>query len=118
MIGVAMGSGLYEAAFSAVVHLYGQKARPVITEITLFAGFASTVGWPLSGYLEGLYGWEAVCIVWAALHMVLGFLFTIFHGLGSGILTIVIGTLPLKVWTAQFLGRGLWLTPRVVDGSS
>jgi len=56
VIGVAMGSGLYEAAFSAVVHLYGQKARPVITEITLFAGFASTVGWPLSGYLEGLYG--------------------------------------------------------------
>jgi len=72
VIGVAMGSGLYEAAFSAVVHLYGQKARPVITGITLFAGFASTVGWPLSGYLEGLYGWETVCIVWAALHMTLG----------------------------------------------
>lgn len=73
VIGVAMGSGLYEAAFSAVVYLYGQKARSVITGITLFAGFASTVGWPLSGYLEGVYGWETVCIVWAVLHLLIGF---------------------------------------------
>lgn len=73
VIGVAMGSGLYEAAFSTVVHWYGQKARPVITGITLFAGFASTVGWPLSSYIEGLYGWQAVCLFWAALHVVVGF---------------------------------------------
>lgn len=73
VMGVAMGSGLYEAAFSAVVYLYGQKARSVITGITLFAGFASTVGWPLSGYIEGVYGWETVCGVWAVLHVLIGF---------------------------------------------
>lgn len=72
LMGVAMGSGLYEAAFASVVHLYGQDARPAITGITLFAGFASTVGWPLSSYLEGLYGWRAVCMFWAALHLLLG----------------------------------------------
>ena len=72
-MGVAMGSGLYEAAFSAVVYLYGQKARSVITGITLFAGFASTIGWTLSGYLEGVYGWETVCAVWAVLHLLIGF---------------------------------------------
>jgi predicted MFS family arabinose efflux permease len=43
----------------------GQDARPAITGITLFAGFASTVGWPLSSYLEGLYDWRVVCMFWA-----------------------------------------------------
>ena len=72
VIGVAMGSGLYEAAFASVVHLYGQDARPAITGITLFAGFASTVGWPLSSYMEGIYDWRVVCMFWAALHLLLG----------------------------------------------
>ena len=71
VMGVAMGSGLYEAAFATVVHLYGQNARSAITGITLFAGFASTVGWPLSSYLDSQYGWRVVCMVWAALHLLL-----------------------------------------------
>lgn len=44
LMGLAMGSGLYEAAFATVVRLHGQDARRAITGITLFAGFASTVG--------------------------------------------------------------------------
>ncbi|WP_084635892.1 MFS transporter [Comamonas sp. B-9] len=72
VIGLAMGSGLYEAAFSTVVHLYGQNARPTITGIALIAGFASTVGWPLSSYLQGLYDWRVVCMFWAALHLLIG----------------------------------------------
>ena len=48
LMGVAMGSGLYEAAFATLVRLYGNGARGAITGITLIAGFASTVGWPLS----------------------------------------------------------------------
>lgn len=72
VIGVAMGGGLYEAAFSTVVYLYGQKARSVITGITLFAGFASTVGWLLSSFLEKIYGWAMVCVIWAVLHVFIG----------------------------------------------
>lgn len=72
IMGMAMGSGLYEAAFATVVHLYGKEARRPITGITLFAGFASTVGWPLSSTLEQLYDWRTVCMVWAAMHMLLG----------------------------------------------
>ncbi|MDP9882391.1 MFS family permease [Variovorax boronicumulans] len=72
LMGLAMGSGLYEAAFATVVRLYGQDARRVITGITLFAGFASTVGWPLTAYLEGTMGWRGACLAWAALHMLLG----------------------------------------------
>ena len=72
LIGVAMGSGLYEAGFSTLVRLYGHDARRAITGITLLAGFASTVGWPLSAWLEAHFGWRNACFVWAALHLVLG----------------------------------------------
>jgi MFS family permease len=70
VLGVAMAAGLYEAAFAALVHLYGKDARGAITGITLFAGFASTVGWPLSAWLELEWGWRAACMVWACLHLV------------------------------------------------
>src|SRR5690349_2110527 len=46
VLGIGMGSGLYEAGFAALVRLYGRDSRNVITGITLIAGFASTVGWP------------------------------------------------------------------------
>lgn len=72
VLGVAMAAGLYEAAFAALVHLYGKDARGAITGITLFAGFASTVGWPLSAWLELEWGWRAACMVWAGLHLLLG----------------------------------------------
>ncbi|AEC21847.1 putative transporter, Major facilitator [Pusillimonas sp. T7-7] len=72
VIGIGMGSGLYEAAFSALVALYGNRSRGAITGITLFAGFASTVGWPLSTFLEAHIGWRGACFTWAALHLTLG----------------------------------------------
>ncbi|MBP6901084.1 MAG: MFS transporter [Burkholderiaceae bacterium] len=72
LIGLAMGSGLYEAAFATLVRLYGPGARRGITGITLIAGFASTVGWPLSAWMETLWGWRGACLGWAALHLLLG----------------------------------------------
>lgn len=72
VMGVSMGSGLYEAAFATAVRLHGQQARRVITGITLFAGFASTVGWPLTAWLESSMGWREACLVWAGLHLVVG----------------------------------------------
>ena len=72
MLGLAMGSGLYEAAFATAVRLHGQHARRAITGITLLAGFASTVGWPLSAWLEAAVGWRGACLAWAALHLLLG----------------------------------------------
>lgn len=72
LMGLAMGSGLYEAAFATVVRLHGQEARRAITGITLFAGFASTVGWPLSAYLESTVGWRGACLAWAAMHLLIG----------------------------------------------
>ena len=72
LLGAAMGAGLYDAAFAALVRLYGSSARQSITGITLLAGFASTVGWPLSSLLEAHIGWRGACATWAALHVVLG----------------------------------------------
>ena len=72
LLGVAMGSGLYEAAFTALVRLYGQGARNAITGITLIAGFASTVGWPLTALLESQFGWREACFAWAGLHLLIG----------------------------------------------
>ncbi|CAN5821841.1 MFS transporter [soil metagenome] len=72
VMGLAMGSGLYEAAFATVVRLHGVEARRANTGITLFAGFASRVGWPLSTYLEGAVGWRGACLAWAAMHLVIG----------------------------------------------
>ena len=72
LIGVGMGSGLYEAAFAALVRLYGTDSRNAIIGITLIAGFASTVGWPLSTLLEAHVGWRGACLSWALLHIVLG----------------------------------------------
>lgn len=72
VIGVGMGSGLYEAAFASLVRLYGQGARNPITGITLIAGFASTVGWPLSTLFDLQFGWRGACVAWAVLHLLLG----------------------------------------------
>ena len=48
VLGAGMGLGLYDAAFAALGRIYGTSARSSITGITLLAGFASTVGWPLT----------------------------------------------------------------------
>ena len=69
ILGAGMALGLYDAAFSALVKVYGTAARSPITGITLLGGFASTVGWPLTAYLENELGWRATCFVWAALHI-------------------------------------------------
>ncbi|WP_284336587.1 MFS transporter [Comamonas sp. NoAH] len=69
-IGVGIASGLYEAAFATVVRLYGQQARSSITGITLIAGFASTIGWPLTSYMEATYDWRVACLIWAAMNAV------------------------------------------------
>jgi MFS family permease len=72
ILGVGMALGLYDAGFAALAALYGQSARGPITGITLFAGFASTVSWPLSTFLNDAVGWRETVLVWAALNLVVG----------------------------------------------
>lgn len=71
VIGLGMGIGLYEAGFATLAGIYGKDARGPITGITLIAGFASTVGWPLSGLMLATWGWREACIGWALIHLAL-----------------------------------------------
>ena len=72
ILGAGMALGLYDAAFAALVRIFGTAARKPITGITLIAGFASTVGWPLTAFMDAQIGWRSACFCWAGLHLVLG----------------------------------------------
>jgi MFS family permease len=72
VLGIGMGYGLYDAAFGALGRIYGEAARGPITGITLIAGFASTVGWPLTALGLATIGWRDTCFAWAAAHILLG----------------------------------------------
>jgi predicted MFS family arabinose efflux permease len=72
LLGIGMGFGLYDAAFAALGRIYGEAARQSITGITLIAGFASTVGWPLSAWGLETIGWRDTCFAWAAAHILIG----------------------------------------------
>ncbi|MDJ0388078.1 MFS transporter [Roseomonas sp. E05] len=71
VIGLGMGAGLYDPAFSALGRLYGETARAAITQVTLFGGFASTVCWPLTAFLAAHLGWRGACAAYAAIHLAL-----------------------------------------------
>jgi len=71
VLGLAMAMGLYDAGFATLAGLYGKEARSAITGITLIAGFASTVGWPLSGIMLAEFGWRGACWGWALIHLAL-----------------------------------------------
>jgi predicted MFS family arabinose efflux permease len=72
LLGVGMGVGLYDAAFAALGRIYGEAARSSITGITLIAGFASTVGWPLTAWGLQTIGWRETCFAWALAHILIG----------------------------------------------
>jgi MFS family permease len=65
MAGAAMSIGLYDACFAAIGQLERSSYRAVVTSVTLIAGFASTVSWPLSSHLLHATGWRGVCNVYA-----------------------------------------------------
>ena len=58
VLSVGIGMGLYDSAFAALSVLYGREARSAITGITLIAGFASTIGWPLTAVFLHASGWR------------------------------------------------------------
>jgi MFS family permease len=72
ILGFGMGLGLYDAAFAALGRLYAGNARSAITGIALMAGFASTIGWPLSAWGVETIGWRGTCLAWAAAHLLFG----------------------------------------------
>lgn len=80
LLGIGMALSLYEAAFATIMRKAPTQARRAISTITLVAGFASTVFWPLTAHLHETIGWRPAYTVYAAiqflvclpLHILLG----------------------------------------------
>jgi MFS family permease len=67
VVGVGMAAGMYDALFSALGQVYGGRARGAITQVTLVAGFVTTLSWPLSAFLIAHLGWRGACFSYAVL---------------------------------------------------
>lgn len=59
---------LYDCAFACLVQRTGPRAGLRITHLTLIAGFASTLFWPLTSTLLPLLGWRGVLLLYALLN--------------------------------------------------
>ena len=64
---IASTAVLYAAAFALLVERGGTGAQRSITHLTLIAGFASTLFWPLTAGLASYLSWQQVYLVFAAL---------------------------------------------------
>jgi MFS family permease len=69
VMGLGMGAGLYDAAFSTLGRIHGRGARQHITALTLFGGLASTACWPLSAFFVSELGWRGTCGAYAAIQI-------------------------------------------------
>lgn len=58
---------LYDAAFACIVQGGGSRRR--ITHLTLIAGFASTIFWPLTSALAAYLSWREITAIYAALNL-------------------------------------------------
>ena len=68
LLGVAQAAALYEVCFALLVRRLNDQARRAITKVTLVAGFASTVAFPVFGWIAIGSGWRVA--VWWALGVV------------------------------------------------
>ncbi len=69
VLGVAMAMTMYEAAFATINREFGMQSRQVISTLTLFGGFASTVSWPLTQHLLGAVGWRDTWLWYGVAHL-------------------------------------------------
>lgn len=72
LIGLAMGGSLYEPCFALVTRTRGVDARRGITLITLVAGFAGTLSFPLNHVVAEAGGWHAATWTFAILVAAVG----------------------------------------------
>ncbi|MBR0556894.1 arsenite efflux MFS transporter ArsK [Ciceribacter sp. L1K23] len=61
---------LYSTAFTAIVQAGEPTARTSIVHLTLIAGFASSLFWPLTSWLHGMMSWREILFAYGALHVI------------------------------------------------
>jgi MFS family permease len=69
LIGIGASMGNYDSAFATAVSFLGKNANKVIAGITVYAGFSSTISWPLTSYLYDTFSWQAAVWFWVAMHL-------------------------------------------------
>lgn len=72
LIGFCTSGCLYEPCFSFLTRVKGANARPAITLVTLVAGFASTVCYPIADAIAAADGWRSATQWFAGTILVLG----------------------------------------------
>lgn len=66
LIGVAQAGCLYETCFAFLTRRLGDGARAAITRVTLVAGFAGTLAFPLGHWVGDRFGGQGGMLVFAA----------------------------------------------------
>ena len=64
-LGIAMSGALYEACFAIVTRSMGGNAKRAITLITLVAGLAGTVSFPMAHAFVSMIGWREAVLVFS-----------------------------------------------------
>lgn len=67
LIGVAQAGSLYETCFAFLTRRLGTGARGAITRVTLVAGFAGTLAFPLGHWLGQVLGGQGALVAFAGL---------------------------------------------------
>lgn len=67
VIGLAQACCLYESCFAFLTRRLGDGARAAITKVTLVAGFAGTLAFPLGHWLGRVLGGQGALLVFAVL---------------------------------------------------
>jgi MFS family permease len=67
LIGVAQAGSLYETCFAFLTRRLGDGARVAITRVTLVAGFAGTLAFPLGHWLGTALGGQGALVAFAGL---------------------------------------------------
>ncbi len=71
VMGIGAALALYDAAFATVVEVLGTESRRTIATITLIAGFASSIGWPITSAIEQSFSWRESLIFWALMNILI-----------------------------------------------
>jgi hypothetical protein len=82
LVELASAFVLYSTAFAFLAQTTGSRAQRSITYLTLIAGFASTIFWPLTSWMLGSLQWHQVYFVFAGLNLLV--------------------CLPLHLWLSRF----------------
>ncbi|NRQ17429.1 arsenite efflux MFS transporter ArsK [Ensifer sesbaniae] len=106
LLEVASGMVQYQAAFATLVESRPRAAARSITYLTLIAGFASTLFWPIAANLREHFTWREIYVAYAVLNLLVCFPlhYRIMCGRGSEASAlaredreVVVGALPAEV---------------------